>query len=359
MKKSPLVTVALFNFNGFLDTKKCLYSLLKTKYSNFEIFVIDDGSKGEDIKKLKTLFKSKKIIFSQDGENKGFSARVNQVIGQSRAKYIVLLNNDTIVKSDWLDFLVSASEKDSCVAVCQSKLKWMQYPSYFEYAGASGGYIDVLGYPYTRGRVMFTIEKDLGQYDTQEEIFWGCGAAMLIRRSIAKEIGGFDTDLFSYQEEIDFCWRLKKRGYKIKAVPASVVYHKGMGFWVNKLTKKTFLVHRNNLILLLRHLSLAELLWVLPLRIGFDSLSFFYYIFEKKWNYAGALLRAYAAVIYHFPYWITKRSKGKNPKREPFSIVLLYYLFGRKTYNQIKGKASLAIPILNYEELFAKREAAL
>lgn len=356
MKKLPLVTVALFNFNGFSDTKKCLQSLQKTKYPKYEIFVIDDGSKGNDIERLQRVFKNKNITFFKDGVNKGFSARVNQVIALSKAKYITLLNNDTTVDPYWLSQLVASAEKDSHIAVCQSKLRWMQYPDYFEYAGASGGYIDVLGYPYTRGRVMFTIEKDLGQYDDEADIFWGCGAAMLIRRDIAKKIGGFDTDLFSYQEEIDFCWRIRKAGYTVKIVPSSIVYHKGMGYWASKLTKKTFLVHRNNLILLLRHLSFVELLWVLPLRVGFEGLSFFYYLFERKWSYAGAMIRAYISVLYHNQFWLTKRSKGKNPKRGPFSIVLDYYLFGKRTYSAITGGKQTGLATLNYEKIFLERE---
>lgn len=356
MKKSPSVTVALFNFNGVLDTKKCLRSLLKTSYPNFEIFVIDDGSKNDEITPLKKLFSDKRIHYFQDGKNKGFSVRVNEVLKESKDTYVVLLNNDTTVEKDWLAHLINAAESDKRVAICQSKLRWMKNPEYFEYAGASGGYIDKLGYPYTRGRVMFTIEKDIGQYDNVKEIFWACGAAMLIRRSVGKLIGGFDTDFFAHQEEIDFCWRVKKSGYKIIVVPRSIVYHKGSGFWRNQSTKKAFLVHRNNLILLIKNLSVLELIWIFPARVLFDSFSVIFYMRQRRWSFVYALCTAYVAILVKLPYWWRKRSKGLNPKRFPFSVVIYYYILGKKTFSSLFGNPISKNETINYEQFFLGKE---
>jgi GT2 family glycosyltransferase len=359
MKINPKVTIAIFNFNGLEDTQKCLKSLLKTIYPNYEIWVVDDGSSVDEISMLRKMYSSRRIKYISDNTNLGFSVRVNQVLAKAKSKYVVLLNNDTVVDPSWLRYLVEVVESDSNTAVCQSKLKWLSHPDYFEYAGACGGYLDVLGYPYTRGRVMFSIEKDVGQYDDESEIFWACGAAMLIKRDVFKSAGGFDEDLFSYQEEIDFCWRVKKCGYKIKIAPKSVVYHKGLGFWSKKLARKTFLVHRNNLLMLIKNLPPEELLWIFPVRLVMDYVSVIYYLRQSRFNYALAVFKAHFEVLTSLRFWFSKRSSGCNPKRIPFSILWNYYILGKKTYADIFSIKCRNSKIINYEKLFEKQEKLL
>lgn len=358
MEKYPKVTIAVFNYNGLEDTQKCLSSLIKTTYPNYEILVIDDGSEKDEISILKKKPKFKKIKFYSDKTNLGFSARANQVLKNSKSKYVVLLNNDTVVNSSWLTYLVKSAEFDDKIAICQSKLKWIGHPNFFEYGGC-GGYIDVLGYPYTRGRVMFSLERDIGQYDDECEVFWVCGAAMLIRRIIFRNIGGFDEDLFAHQEEIDFCWRAKRNGYKIRIVPRSVVYHKGLGLWSKKLARKTFLVHRNNLLIMIKNLPLRELLWIFPIRLIMDYASVIYYLRQNRFHYALAVFRAHFDVFSTFSFWLNKRTSGKNPQRSPFSILWNYYVLGKKTYAEISPDKYRKAEIINYEKLFEEEEKPL
>lgn len=353
MSNYPKVSIAVFNYNGLEDTEKCLRSLLKTEYKDYKIIVLDDGSKDNEMSKLKRLFKKKNIEFHYDGLNKGFSVRANEVINTIRSKYIILLNNDTVVDPKWLGYLISAAEKDAKVAVCQSKLRSMNFPDYFEYAGGCGGYLDKLGYPYAKGRIMFSIEKDIGQYDKDDEIFWACGAAMLIRTSVALTVGGFDESLFAYAEEVDFCWRVKKLGLKVKIVPQSVVFHKGAGFWNKKLTRKTYLLHRNHLILLIKHLQVKELIWLLPLRLVFDFLSIIYYLREGTYGYALAVLKAHFYITTSFLKIIKNRSSGRPIKRYPFSVVFSYFILKKLTYSQIMNLKVNNLEVLKYY-LFAK-----
>lgn len=348
MNNYPKVSVAVFNYNGFEDTKKCLKSLLKTEYKDYEIIVLDDGSEKNEISRLKKLFCKKNIKFLSDGLNKGFSVRANEVINFVKSKYLVLLNNDTIVDPKWLTYVVNAAEKDHKVAVCQSKLRSMDFPEYFEYAGACGGYLDKLGYPYAKGRIMFSIEKDIGQYDKEDEIFWACGAAMLIRTSVALTIGGFDESLFAYAEEVDFCWRVKKLGFKIKIVPQSIVFHKGAGFWNKKITKKIYLLHRNHIILLMKHLQIKDLLWILPLRLLCEFLSIIYYIREGTYAHALTVLKAQLYIITRLFRIFKNRSVGVSVDRRPFSIVFNYFILRKITYNQVMDIKTINQKVLNY-----------
>lgn len=357
MIKSPSVTIAIFNYNGFDDTKKCLKTLVKTRYDNFKIWVIDDGSKKDEISLLKKQFKNFDINYFSDGLNKNFAARTNEVLKIAKSDYIMLLNNDTAVDPLWLQNLIEVVSKDKQIAVCQAKLKWMGYPNYFEYAGACGGYLDRLGYSFAKGRVMFTLEEDIGQYDQDEEIFWACGAAMLIKRNIAIKIRGFDENLYAYTEELDFCWRIKKLGYKVMIAPQSVIFHKGLGSWKKKLTKRIFLIHRNNLILLIKHLELGELIWIFPLRFLLDYASIIYYVRKGNIQYTWAVLKAHFYILTHFSEILMQRSPGKlAKKRMPLSVVFDYYFLGKKTFNQVMGLKKVDSRTLDYEKLFKKAE---
>ncbi|MCL5071168.1 MAG: glycosyltransferase family 2 protein [Actinobacteria bacterium] len=338
----------MFNYNGLEDTTKCLKSLLKTEYKDYKILVIDDGSKNDELSELKRVFSKENIHFFSDGLNKGFSVRANEIINSAKSKYVILLNNDTVVDPKWLQYLINAVEKDNKIAVCQSKLKSMNFPDYFEYAGGCGGYLDKLGYPYTKGRIMFSIEKDVGQYDQEDEIFWACGAAMLIRTSVALRIGGFDESLFAYAEEVDFCWRIKKLGYKVKIIPRSIVFHKGAGFWSKKLARKTYLLHRNHFILLIKHLEIKELIWILPTRLLFDFLSIIYYMREGTYAYALAVLKAHFYIITRFLKIFKSRSTGRPVERYPFSIVFNYFILNKVIYSQIMNLKKINLEVLNY-----------
>lgn len=354
----PTVSVAIFHFNGLADTKQCLKALLKTKYSNFTIQVIDDGSTNDDVSILQKTFRDPRIKYFKDGKNKGFAVRANEALRNTSAKYVMLLNNDTEVMPDWLSPLVKVAEADKNVAICQSKLRWLTYPEFFEYSGAGGGYLDRIGHSYAKGRMLFSLEKDTKQYEDESEIFWSSGAAMFIRRSIVSKIGWFDEDLHSYQEEVDYCWRAKKLGLSIKIVPKSVVYHKGSSSWGKQLTKKIYLVHRNSLVLLIKHLSILELVWILPLRLILDYAILLFYVWEGRLNYPFAVIKAHVAVMLFSPHWFSKRSSGTNPHRTPTSVIWEYFVNHKKTYGQLISSSYKPEPIVGYQKLFKKQQHA-
>lgn len=365
MKRTPKVTIAIFNFNGYEDTRKCLRSVLKTNYPNYEIYLLDDGSVLDEIGVLRREFRDRKITFFSDGKNRGFSFRANQALKNTNSKYVVLLNNDTVVDKDWLAELVSVIESDRKIGVCQSKLLSMRNPQYFEYAGGAGGQLDMLGYPYVRGRVFFHTEKDVGQYDTVEEIFWACGAAMMIRREVVESAGYFDVDLFAYVEEQDFCWRVKKAGYKVVSVPQSVVYHKGMGLWSKQQARKIYLIHRNNLIVFLEHVSVMRLLWAFPLRLFLELSSVFFYFLTRRFDFLVSSVQANLSVILWIPK-IVKKRRMKNygnkvlVEREmfPISLVWRYFLRGDRRYSDIHGLQHRDTPVLYYGDILANGETS-
>lgn len=358
MKYTPTVSIIILNFNGITDTRTCLHSVLKTKYPNFRIIVVDNGSAVNEIEALLQEFESLKIQWYRFKKKLGFAGANNKILKMVKSKYIALLNNDTIVNPLWLRNLIQTLDKDKKIAVGQSKILSLTHNTYFEYAGAAGGLIDCLGYPYARGRIGFHLEQDNGQYNDVREIFWASGTAMIIRRSAIKEAGFFDPDLHSYVEEQDFCWRVKKAGYKVVFVPSSVVYHKGLGSWGKYQTKKTFLIHRNSLMVLLEHMSLRRLVWVFPIRILMDYASIFYYIYTKRTDFILPVLLAHISLVAHIRKIVVKRRHSFwNRNRRivekemwPISIMWEYFIKGKKKYVELFGKTS-DVPLMYYGDM--------
>jgi GT2 family glycosyltransferase len=204
--------------------------------------------------------------------NEGFAGGYNWALKRVEAQYYVLLNSDVEVTPDWINPIIQLMESDQSIAACQPKICAYHNKQLFEYAGASGGWIDFLGYPFSRGRVFDVCEEDNGQYNDVAPIFWASGASMFIRSSVFHEMNGFDPYFFAHQEEIDLCWRIQLKGYKIMACPSSIVYHVGAGT-LPRGGKKVLLNFRNNLIMLCKNLPLNELIWKLPFRIVLDSIS--------------------------------------------------------------------------------------
>jgi GT2 family glycosyltransferase len=330
MQEKILVSIIILNFNGLNDTRKCLKSLLKTKYRNYEILVIDNGSDINEATKIEKLFKSKKIKVFRLENNFGFTGGNNWAIKEATGKYIALLNNDTVVEPNWLEPLVSELEKNKKTAVVQPKIKLMKKRSFFDYAGAADGFIDKYGYPFTRGRIFETLEKDVGQYDKKCKIFWASGAACLIRKSVIKRVGGlFSENLYNYMEEIDFCWRVWNKGYKVYFVPGSVVYHKVAGTSKSNLFKKRFWEHRNNLFILARNLDRSKLLFILPVRFFLELVSYLNYIFRKQYKNTLSLFLAHLDFSLKFLKTRYKRNRLPNKDDLPIyhgSIVFDYFI---------------------------------
>ncbi|GAC1423689.1 MAG: glycosyltransferase family 2 protein [Flavisolibacter sp.] len=275
-------------------------------------------------------------------KNFGFAEGYNKALSQVEADYYVLLNSDVEVSQDWLLPIIELLEENEHNAACQPKLLSYDKRTYFEYAGAAGGWLDLYGYPFARGRIFNFCEQDTHQYDTTEEIFWASGAALVIKSSVFHEIGGFDPYLFAHQEEIDLCWRIQLRGYKIFCCGKSVVYHVGGGTLPRTNSKKTFLNFRNNHILLAKNLPWVEKCWKIPFRIVLDLLSALKGLINGETGYFWAILKAHWA----FYFWILggKKNRYQDPRKRLKSLSGVYkgniawqhFACGKQLFSQIE-----------------------
>ena len=224
---NPLVSIVILNWNGHKYLEQFLPSVLSSTYSNYEVVVIDNASTDGSVSFLETNYSQIRII-SLD-RNFGFAKGYNEGLKQVQAEYYILLNSDVEVEKDWIEPAITLMQFNKNIAACQPKLLQFHNKRMFEYAGAAGGWLDYLGYPFAMGRVFDVCEQDNGQYDEQQPIFWASGAAMFVRASVYHQLGGLDEYFFAHQEEIDLCWRMQLAGYKIFSCPQSVVYHVGGG----------------------------------------------------------------------------------------------------------------------------------
>jgi len=266
--------IVILNWNGAQMLRRFLPSVVAhTPTGSGRVIVADNGSTDDSLAVLAAEFPAVEVIALD--KNYGFAEGYNQAlrrVGEGYDSYL-LLNSDVEVPEGWLQPMLDYMENHPDVAACQPKLRAHHTPTHFEYAGAAGGYIDSLGYPFCRGRIFDTVEADGGQYDQVADIFWATGAALLIRSAVYWEVGGLDGRFFAHQEEIDLCWRLRSRAYRIVCVPQSVVYHLGGGTLPKENPRKTFLNFRNNLLLLYKNLPQRRLRTVFFLRFWLDALA--------------------------------------------------------------------------------------
>ncbi len=335
MNPKVKVAVVILNWNG----KKLLEQYLPSvvKYSlGCDVIVADNGSTDDSIEFIKQNFFTVKVI--KLDKNYGFTGGYNRALAMIDADYFVLLNDDVEVTKGWINPVIRLMQQDENIAICQPKLLSYNDKSRFEYAGAAGGYIDYLGYPFCAGRIFEHLEQDKGQYDTIREIFWATGAAMFVKSSVFKELGGLDERFFAHMEEIDFCWRAKNVGYKVMYCPESKVYHYGGGT-LNKLSpRKTFLNFRNNLLLLYKNLPDKELKNVMRKRKYLDLLAaFMFRITSSKAEYNAVLeaRKEFLAIKNDF-------NNDRNPNITTYptqvyrrSLVINSKLFGKNTFNKI------------------------
>lgn len=264
MKKLAIV---ILNYNGEEMLKRFIPTLLNCS-GDAEIVVADNASDDNSVATMQRCHPEVRIITLQ--KNWGFAEGYNRALKHVDAKYYLLLNSDVEVTEGWLDPLLSIMEADPSIAACQPKLLDYKRKTHFEYAGASGGFMDCYGYPYCRGRIFDTVEEDKGQYDTPCEIFWATGAALLVRSNCYWEVGGLDGRFFAHMEEIDFCWRLRARGHRIVCIPQSAVFHVGGATLSRSNPRKTFLNFRNNLLMLYKNLPAQRLRRVMMMRAFLD-----------------------------------------------------------------------------------------
>ncbi|MBL7883280.1 MAG: glycosyltransferase family 2 protein [Bacteroidia bacterium] len=335
------VAVVILNWNGkhFLET--FLPSVLSNNPDYSTIYVADNNSTDDSIVFLKNNYPQIQII--QNALNGGFAKGYNDALAKLNHEYFILLNSDVEVSQNWIDGIIQLMDDDKTIAACQPKIKSFEQKSHFEYAGAAGGYIDKYGYPFCRGRIFDTLEEDKGQYDETKEVFWATGACLFIRASCFKEVNGFDEDFFAHMEEIDLCWRLKNKGYKICYSSQSTIYHVGGGTLNKTNPHKTFLNFRNNLILICKNHSAKGLLTTIFTRMVLDGIAGIKFLASGKFSHFLAIIKA------HFSFYASLKTtlrKRKLLKKEiktytskgiyPHSIVMDYYLRKKKTFTEIE-----------------------
>ena len=283
-------SVVILNWNGEQILHKFLPSVIAfSALEDCEVVVADNCSTDNSIAILKQ-YPSVRLI--QLDKNYGFAEGYNRAIQQIDSQYIVLLNSDVEVTESWLKTMLDFADNNPDVVAVQPKILSYGNRTYFEHAGACGGFLDYFGYPYCRGRVLNKVEEDKGQYDTVCDVFWTSGACMLVRRDVYLQVGGLDALFFAYMEEIDLCWRLNARGYRLVCLPQSVVYHLGGGTLNYDSPNKLYLNFRNDLLMLYKNLPTPRLLFVLFIRFFLDYLVFFQNLLQGKFQHAWAVVRA-------------------------------------------------------------------
>lgn len=330
MKKFAVV---ILNWNGTKLLRQFLPSVVQYS-TEAEIYVIDNASTDESVKVVQDEFPCVKII--QNDGNYGYAKGYNIALKQINEPYLALVNSDIEVTEKWLNPIIKLFDINPDIAIIQPKLLDYKNKNYFEYAGAAGGYIDKLGYPYCKGRIFDALEEDLGQYDENSEVFWATGACFFIRNSVFKELKGFDDDFFAHQEEIDLCWRAFNKNYKAMYCHNSVVYHVG-GATLNEANpKKTYLNFRNSLLMLTKNLPKYTLLKVIFMRLILDGLAGIQFITQGKITHCLAIIHAHFGFYKRVFKYLAKRD---NYQREDYyhskSIVWSCFLMKRKKFTDL------------------------
>lgn len=326
------VAVVILNWNGAEMLRRFLPSVLScSQAEGVAIYVADNASTDDSCRVVQEEFPQVKLIVLD--RNYGFADGYNKALAQVEAHYAVLLNSDVEVTAGWLSVLTEYMDMHPEVAACQPKLLGYREKGKFEYAGAAGGFIDKYGYPFCRGRIFETVEEDRGQYDTILPVFWATGAALLIRLQLYREVGGLDGRFFAHMEEIDLCWRLRSRGYRIVCLPGSKVYHVGGATLKKENPRKTFLNFRNNLFMLYKNLPPYELKTVMRMRTCLDYVAVLVFVLKGDWKNAQAVIRARREFVKMRPEFKADRDENLRsttvwniPERFRFSILWQYKL---------------------------------
>lgn len=338
MKK---VSVVILNWNGSELMRRFLPSVLAYSPAELaDIVVADNGSTDDSIRLLTEQFPEVKIIPLD--QNYGFAEGYNRAIQQIETEYTVLLNSDIEVTPHWLEAPLKALDADLSIAAVQPKILSEREKDTFEYAGAAGGYMDKYGYPFCRGRILHHVEKDRAQYDDTRDVLWASGASLFIRTTVYKEAGGLDAVFFAHQEEIDLCWRLRSRGYRLVCTPASVVYHVGGATLHTESPRKTFLNFRNNLLMLFKNLPEESLSPVMHVRFWLDYAAAAKFLLTGHPANAKAVYTARKEFFRLRPQYAPLRRENLekatlSPIPEIFnqSILFAFYFKGKKTFQSL------------------------
>jgi GT2 family glycosyltransferase len=335
---SPSVAVVILNWNGRKFLEQFLPSVVQTDYDNLKIIVADNASTDDSIAFVQQQYPQVGLIVNH--QNYGFAEGYNKALQHMDADYYVLLNSDVEVPSNWIAPVIKLMESDPKIAAAQPKIKLYANKHSFEHAGAAGGFIDIFGYTFCRGRLFEVLEQDNGQYDSDIEIFWASGAAFFIKSNIWKEVGGLDADLFAHMEEIDLCWRLKNNGYKVVCCTGAEVYHVGGGTLNVDSPFKTYLNFRNNLIIMQKNLPFWEALPRVFSRLWIDLAAWFQFAFKGQWKFVFAISKAHC---HFFMYFFSTAAKRKSPQIKlsqhtgvyNASIVWSYFIKNKRKFKEL------------------------
>jgi len=335
------VAVVILNYNGKHHLQKFLPTVVSHTHGH-DIYVADNCSTDDSVEFLKNTFPQVKLLLNQN--NFGYAEGYNQALKHIHSEYYVLLNSDVEVSQGWIEALLNTMEKNPAAGACQPKLLDYTHREMFEYAGACGGFIDALGYPFCRGRLFNHLEKDSAQYNNGREVFWASGACLFVRAEAFHRAGGLDGDFFAHMEEIDLCWRMKNLGFTILIEPRSTVYHLGGGTLEKQSTKKTFLNFRNNISTLFKNEQALMLLYKIPLRLVLDGIAGLKFLLSGQALHTLAVLKGHL----HFYAWIPSllRKRKQIRAQEGFrysksgiykgSIVYEHYILGRNLFSELK-----------------------
>lgn len=338
MKK---VAVIILNWNGKALLEQFLPSVLNhSMMDDCEIVLADNGSSDDSLNFVKQNFPQ--ISRLALDKNYGFAEGYNKAIRMTNAEYVVLLNSDVETTPDWLTTLISFMDTHAEVAAVQPKIRAWREKDKFEYAGAGGGFLDALGYPFCRGRILDEVEVDCGQYEQPIPVFWATGACLCIRRNDYMEAGGLDADFFAHMEEVDLCWRLNARGRKVMCVPQSLVYHVGAASLQKENPRKTYLNFRNNWLMLYKNLPRRRLILILAFRYLLDGMAMVHLIVAGKFANAKAVFRAHVDFLKMLPNFKKKRKENQAKSsvqnistQYSGSILWNYYFRGRRKYSDL------------------------
>jgi len=335
------IAVVILNWNTREQLESFLPNILEhSAEEGVEVIVADNGSTDDSVAFMRKQYPRVRLI--EFDRNYGFTGGYNKALAQVQARYYVLLNSDVEVTPNWLTPMKKCLDENPQIAACMPKMKAWHNKSYFEYAGAAGGFIDKYGYPFCRGRILDTVEPDRGQYDESTSIFWATGACMFIRSDLFHQTGGFDDAFFAHMEEIDLCWRIINAGYSVQYIPEATVFHLGGGTLPNDNPFKIYLNYRNNLFLLYKNLPEKKLFPVMFTRMVLDVISSFIFLFKGKIPH---FLSVYKA---HRDYWralsrlkVKRRTNPQYTSNYPPNVykksILFSYIIRKKAvFSQIQ-----------------------
>lgn len=335
------VAVVILNWNGKKYLERFLPVLKNNLPSYANIVIADNQSSDDSVAFMKANYPEIEIIINPG--NEGFARGYNLALQQIKTPYYLLLNSDIEVTPNWIEPLYELMESNKEYGVSQPKILWYDHKTKFEYAGAAGGFIDYMGFPFCKGRLFQDLEEDHGQYDEIDEIFWATGACMMVRSEVYWEAGGLDEDFFAHQEEIDLCWRIKNLGYKIMYTPHSKIYHIGGGTLPTNNPMKPYLNFRNNLVMLVKNLPTKNLFPNILIKMVLDGIAAIKFVFDRDFTHAYAVFRAHVRFYITLPKTLKKRRhiqrtiKNKDlPRIYKRSIVKQYFLKGKRKFSDLR-----------------------